>query len=230
MRFHRATSAVLVYVGVAIALLCTPRSYAELDRGLKVEVTNCNGVRCSTSEGLQAGLTMVELQGAFPRFGGSMLRVVVVPQGNPNQIELDIKAGTMADGKFRAGIAAYKLQAGDYQVAVFSPSKELLASGKLHVQRTANSEANHTEAPVDAAGLAGTWYGINGTSGVLELRADGKYSFQGQVMGSWTRSGNAVNFTGEPFAFAGNHAALRSGGVVLMFIKGSAALYFQKTS
>lgn len=228
----RLGSGTASYAAVVILFCWLSPATAAADmegyRNLKVQVGGCNGVTCTMREGLQSGLTMVELEGSFPRWGGNMLRVVVVPSGT-KQIALEIKAGTMSNGKFSAGLTAYKLPEGSYKFIVVSPSQNVLAQGDILVRR-ASSRDMATNETRPAPGLAGIWRGINGTSGVLELHAGGTYSFQGQSMGTWALSSDGVIFTGQPFAFAGNHAAIKSEGQVLMFIKGPTALYFKKTN
>lgn len=149
-------------------------------------------------------------------------------------------SGGLRVGSSRADVAsvfgnAFGGETGPYRVGV-AYSGDRVSSIKIDYQATAEGgEANraHDAGRSDpggavAPGLIGTYRGINGTAGVLELHGNGNYSYQGRPMGHWQAAGDGVSFTGQVFAYAGNHAALQSGGTVLMFRLGAAGQWYAK--
>lgn len=217
----------LAWGAAALCLLTGGSAYAGLDQSLRVHVVRCENVRCETAEGLQGGLTVVNLQGSFPRIAGRALRVVVVGAADRRVVH-EQKAGVMSNGSFESSIAAFRLPAGRYLFGLMTGPKQMIARGEIEVSRQAANDPTRTDAHI--AGLPGTYRGINGTAGVLELHADGSYSYQGQPMGNWRQAGSDVVFNGQPFAFAGNRAALQSGGSVLMFRLGAAGMWYEKVN
>jgi hypothetical protein len=183
--------------------------------GLQVAIDSCTSVRCEVQEGWQPGLTTVELSGTAPALAGRSLHFAMIVVGREDPIE-DHKVGVLVNGHFTTSIAAYKLQAGQYAFGLFDMANRdrPLAYGTFSVRRANTGAERPAERrpsePSRNAGVVGTWHGVGGTMGKIELLPNGTYTSNGEVAGRYEVRGNEVVFTGNLAAWNGGRATLKN--------------------
>jgi hypothetical protein len=166
----------------------------------------CRGLDCHVQEGWQPGLTTVEVRGQAPQYEGRSLDFVVGDVATRREV-IRRKVGVLVGGEFTTSIAAYRLPAGQY-VFGFRPvgGGETVGVGQFAVGQPATAKPQPAHA---SAGVVGTWQGVGGTMGKIELHADGTYTSNGTPAGRYQVAGNQVTFTGNLAAWNGGHATLK---------------------
>lgn len=176
----------------------------------------CRNLYCNVQEGYQPGLTTVEVLGHAPQYAGRSLDLTVGDMGTQRQVERR-KVGVMVNGDYTTSIAAYKLLPGQY-VFVFRPigANDTLGLGAFAVGEGGNvstpavkPQPSRAGGRSSSAGVVGTWQGVGGTMGKIELHPDGTYTSNRAPAGRYQVSGNQVTFTGNLAAWNGGHATLK---------------------
>lgn len=176
---------------------------AQTMRPVTVTIQQCQDAMCGVTEGLQHGLTVIDVTGSAPRLGGSTIRLSITPSPGP---ELDSRAtGVMASGKYTVSIPAYRFPAGRYAWTLSARGMDRpVAHGAFSVARQGGSAsagvAAHPGIPT------GVWSGINGTAGTIELLPGGSYKYASTRAGRYTVSGATIAFTGRLAAWNGGRA------------------------
>lgn len=116
----------------------------------RVRIVHCSDVVCSTgSEGMTQGA--LALRAHFPQWAGSMLRVVVVNEGNKRVSLIDVRSDVNADGQFRVDLPVQRLGQGTYDIGVLVGSR-FLADGRIQVAAAARRHAlpRHLQARISS--------------------------------------------------------------------------------
>lgn len=202
--------------GIACIAVClgigSSISHAQALRPLTVVIQQCQGASCRVTEGMQQGLTVLDVWGSAPQLSGSTVRLSITP--SPGS-ELDSRSsGVMSDGKYTVSIPAYRFSAGRYTWVLSSRSMGgTVAQGAFLVNRGGASPAGPAER---ASGTAvGVWSGINGTSGTIELLPGGFYKYGGKRAGRYMVSGETITFAGVLSGW--NRGRARYDGKVIEF-------------
>lgn len=176
---------------------------AQTMRPVSVTVQRCQGATCHVTEGLQPGLTIIDISGSAPSFGGSTIRLNIIP--SPGSEFNSRAVGVMSNGKFTASIPAYRFAVDEYTWSLnASRTSSPIAQGAFSV--VARGRPSAKAADKGTGTPAGTWYGINGTAGTVELLQGGSYKYAGKVAGHYTVSGETMTFTGTLGSWNNGHA------------------------
>jgi hypothetical protein len=186
-----------VYPWVFLSLLA-PLA-AQVGKPFRIEDLQCKALSCSTAEGWQPGLTTVEAEGRFPSSVGGAVLLTVNRRGVPTPV-FDRAIGVTTDGEATITIPAYDLPDGEYSFGLspLNDTEHLVGSGafrKLTPGAPARSEEKSDGRPAATAAIVGRWRSINGTTGLLVIKADGTYSFNG-ARSTYRLSGHQVTFLG----------------------------------
>jgi hypothetical protein len=212
---HR-TAAVFAFVLIAGLGLQPGDARAEAGKNFAISRIACRNVTCQKAEGLQGGLTTIEVEGkGFSQLAGYSVRLTVVRRlGNEIQgVVDDRKVGIMTDGHFTTSLAVYKYEDGDYSFT-FSPLKDpqnTLALGSFTKTTGGAAQGGARDAHASASDdLAGKWYGINGTAGLVRIHRDGMYTFN-EERGQYRQNGNTIVFSGPLSVWNGGRATVGRG-------------------
>jgi hypothetical protein len=201
------------YPGIVLcsASFIAPTLRAEL-HPFTISGIDCRQVTCRATEGLQPGLTVLDIEGrGFAQWANRALRFQVARVLAPGKYEtvIEQKVGVFSDGHLTASIAVYKLADGAYDFVFVTPEnqKAYAAMGKFLKSSTAN--ANAPASTPAGADMAGEWWGINGTAGQIVIRSDGSYLWSGKPGGHVKRSGDQLQFDGALAAWDGGRASIK---------------------
>ena len=117
--------------------------------------------------------------------------------------------------KAGARLAMFSYSASSPEVfARYRPALEGFIEGLSLVQHVAHPRAKLPNAPADLSRFVGEWTGIapSTTIGSLKLKSDGTYTRSAGDGGTYTVSGDKVNFTGPLTAWNSGHADLDNKG------------------
>lgn len=178
------------------------------------------GVQCrvAVTPGALAGQVKLEFIGRAPALGGRAVPVQVYDAAGTLVSERSPFAA--ADGSLSVLVAnGQTLQPGRYRYVI-----QGVAQGRFEVTSGATAAATPataaaparpapraSTAPSSVAALAGTWYGIAGTPGSIELGADGSYKLNGRAGGRYRQDGDGLVFDGALAAWNKGRAALKDG-------------------
>ncbi|MBI5189668.1 MAG: hypothetical protein HZA22_03185 [Nitrospirae bacterium] len=176
-------------------------------------------IRCVVLEGMQDGLTVVDVAGVFPKYAGYAVTLHLLRfDGKKVAAEVSArKVGVMSNGKLSASIPAHTLEAGSYAFT-FTPAiagykENILAQGRFTVVREDEAASEKPAGGIDPSSVVGTWYGTASTVGTIEMKADGTYNYGGQPGGKYKVAGDGIVFTGSLAAWNNGHATLKDGNL-----------------
>ena len=167
------------------------------------------GVTCSVSvtPGVMAGQVTLDFRGRAPARAATRTNVRVYDRSGT--VVTASTVGFLASGDISVLLAnGQSLAPGAYRYLI-----EGVAQGNFEVLTgaTASRPAAKPIIPAVAAALVGTWYGIAGTPGSIELRGDGSYKFNGKTGGRYRRIADEVVFDGALAAWNKGRAQLKDG-------------------
>lgn len=197
----------------------------DATRGIVAPQPDCGAAaRCSVevAPGVMQGQVWLRFNGVAPGVAGRSVaaRVYSVPDDRA-VIERSLFTGgrgdlatQLADGQLLAP-GRYRYEIEGFGTGTFEVTSREAPAARSQPKAGSKAPGSTTPAapaaPTAARGLAGTWYGISGTAGSIELRADGSYLHNGRSGGAWRAEGNQVRFTGSLAAWNGGRASLRDG-------------------
>lgn len=150
---------------VESALFATP-----VGTEFRVDSLSCKGgIQCSTSEGMQPGLTTVEVEGTLPQLAGTGVRVVVATR-DTTQLVFDRKVGIMSNGKITISLPVYNWQDGDYVLLIAKPNDmKTPVAGGVFRKRTGSGATTSTRSEptpqrqsTPSSGWVGEWLASTG--------------------------------------------------------------------
>src|ERR1700688_2818880 len=173
----------------------------------------CPGIQCVPRQNAQRTVTTLELAGLFRGYRGHDM-VLRVDDAVSRRTMIRESSPTLEDGRYAIGIAADRLPPGRYDFVIVPEESRglVLAAGRFTIQRgsampvprpspsptaarpiaarpiaASPAAAPPTNASQIAAmqALVGTWRGIDGVAGVLNLRADGTYVYNDRASGHY---------------------------------------------
>jgi len=205
----------LPMLALSLASTMTPVAFAWDDtRRISAPPPVClDGVTCSVSvtPGFMAGQVTLDFRGRAPARAATRTNVRVYDRSGT--VVTATTAGFLASGDVSVLLAnGQRLAPGAYRYEI-----EGVAQGNFEVLTgAANSRpVANPISPALAASLVGTWYGIAGTPGSIELRGDGSYKFNGKPGGRYRRSADQIVFVGALASWNKGRAQLK--GDVLEF-------------
>jgi len=186
------------------------------------------GVQCEVrvTPGFMAGQVTLDFSAKAEALAASSTTLRVVDAAGTVITEKGV--GLMSDGRMTALLANGQLLPPGryrYQIDRIAQGSFEVTSGTAAPSAASPAGSTPTSAATRAGGasgsnpanttpggtLRGVWYGIAGTPGSIELRADGSYLHNGQGGGRYRQMGNDLQVDGSLSAWNGGRATLKDG-------------------
>lgn len=180
------------------------RADAQVGHAFNLSNLQCQNFQCETADGSQPGLTTVEVSGHFPDVAGMSVDFLVARKTASGwRFVIKRHVGVMSDGSFTTSIPAYNFADGTYTFVAATRSQHAqLGVGRFTKSSNAGRGSVQPLNGASGSALTGTWIGINGTAGRIDISPDGTYAFNG-TSGRYSVSGDSVIFTGPLSAWNG---------------------------
>lgn len=214
-----------VALALTLAAATSPAAWAwDETRRMSAPQPACSpGVTCSVSvtPGFMAGQVTLDFRGRAPALAASRTAVRVYDRSGA--LVTDTTVGFMSNGDVTVLLGnGQTLAPGPYRYVIEGVAKgtfEVLtgAAAPKAASRPAATPAPASRAPnapaaaSASASLAGTWYGIAGTPGTIELGRDGSYKLNGKPGGRYRRVADEVVFDGALVSWNKGRAKLKDG-------------------
>ena len=200
-------------LGLALfAVSLTAQAWDDTRRIVASPPACAAGAQCqiAVTPGMMAGQVTLDFRGRVPALPGSAVSVRLLDAAGAVLSERSSFTG--ADGSVSILVAnGQTLPPGRYRYQI-----QGIAQGQFEVL-TAAPPAPPAASPAPpatsaaAGSLAGTWYGIAGTPGSIELSADGSYRFNGRAGGRFQAVPGGLVFDGALAAWNNGRATLKDG-------------------